>query len=163
MNEENIPQTPIVMTSLRRSPTFWLFLVGWQLLAATAVYLRHSHPGGGIAHPHSFAWLGTTREPTDDGESGDHAHYIFLGMEFFFPGEGDPHRAAPEGGGIARGLIDDSQLLDGATDSVVVAMIPTFEPILSFAVDLSPRSDDPFRPVPLCARADRARSGVLRS
>src|SRR5262245_48170051 len=122
------------MTALRRSSLLWLVLVGWQLLTATAVYLRHCHQGGTPTHHHHFSFLGSSEVLTQgapcDGEPVDHTHYIFLGIEFFFAGDHQPQpRPVPDSGSVVHGLIDGNRSAAVAPESVLaVDLLPAAEP-----------------------------------
>jgi hypothetical protein len=160
------------MKALRRKSILWLLLVSWQCLTSTAVYLRHSHQGGGPDHGHGFARSNHAETSldadSDPDEPIEHTHFIFLGIEFCFSGDREPTpKAAPESGTQLHSLFASGRqcIVEAPPDltpdffatpcvSADEAVGPVSPPVLS-------RSR--FATSPSCAFVEHSRTGVLRA
>lgn len=156
------------MTALRRKSILWLLLVGWQCLTSTAVYLRHSHQGGGPDHDHGFARSGHAETSPDTDEPIEHTHFIFLGIEFCFSGDRESiPTTTPESGTQLHSLFASGRqcLIEAPLE-----LTPDFfaYPCVSADVEVGPvlppvLSPSRFVPSPSCAFVEHSRTGVLRA
>lgn len=153
----------------------WFKLLLCLLVAgqSTSITVRHAHDLGGIAHGHGFGLFrpefsaaDSSGKPNGSASDSHHAHFVFLGIEFFTGENGGPTPTAPSSDKNSR----LGQLPAPATTDMRAALLTDLAGVPDFLADLpavslatsshSSRVSLPPQRCDLCDRARGERSGV---